>query len=309
MNFEKIKEMLKNRKVQVIAGTVVGVLVVTLAGTMILHNKNIENKSVAVSKNTENKVEDEKEEITNEDKDAKEQLEELKNTDTSNLSDEEKKDLENKIADMENKIANEAVTEENNEVASNTSNSTSNNSSSSSSGSSSSTTSSNSSTSNSSQSAGSSSSSKPSSGSSSSSSSSSNSGSTSGSTSNKEESHNWVPITSVVHHDEEGHWEDVVVTPAWTEEVPVYETKEAMICNDCGEDITNLSQSEYEEHMMNHILNGGKGSWRTEWKQVQVGTNTVTHEALVEKRWVIDKAAWDETVVTGYKCTIHGEIK
>lgn len=302
MNFEKIKEILKNKRVQVMAGTVAGVLVLTLAGTMILHNKNIENKSVAVGKSseTENKVDDKKEESTNEDKDAKEQLEELKNTYTSNLSDEEKKELENKIADIENKIANEENTELNNEVASNTTNSTSNNSSSSSSGSSSSTTSSNSSTSNGSQSSGNTTTSKPSSGSSSSSSS---------SNSNKEETHNWVPITSVVHHDEEGHYEDVIVTPAWTEEVPVYETKEVMICNDCGADITNLSQSEYEEHMMNHILNGGKGSWRTEWKQVQTGTKTVTHDAVTEKRWVVDKAAWDETVVTGYRCTIHGETK
>ena len=36
MNFEKIKEILKNRKVQIIAGTVAGVLLLTVAGTIIL---------------------------------------------------------------------------------------------------------------------------------------------------------------------------------------------------------------------------------------------------------------------------------
>lgn len=309
MNFEKIKEILNNKRVQAIAGSVAGVLIVTLAGTMILHNKNIENKTVAVEKNTttDNKAKDKKEsdnKVKEETaKDDREQLEELKNTDTSNLSDEEKKDLENKIADMENKIANEAVTEENNEVVSNTSNSTSNSSSSSSSGSSSSTTSSNSSTSNTSQSSVSSSNSKPSSGSSSSSSSSS---SNNGSSSNEEETHNWMPITTIVHHDEVGHWEDVVVTPAWTEEVPVYEEQEVLICNDCGE---ILNSSNANDHAINHLLNGGKGSWRTEWRQVQVGTNAVTHPAVTEKKWVVDKAAWDETVITGYRCTIHGETK
>ena len=50
MNFEKIKEMLKNRKVQIIAGTVAGVLVLTLAGTMLLNNKNVENKNIAIEK-------------------------------------------------------------------------------------------------------------------------------------------------------------------------------------------------------------------------------------------------------------------
>ena len=40
MNFEKIKEILKNRKVQIITGTVAGVLALTVAGTIILNNKN-----------------------------------------------------------------------------------------------------------------------------------------------------------------------------------------------------------------------------------------------------------------------------
>ena len=71
MNLEKIKEMLKNRKVQIIAGTVAGVLVLTVAGTMILNNKNVESKNIAIEKDNEKDVDKEK-------KDAKEQLEELK---------------------------------------------------------------------------------------------------------------------------------------------------------------------------------------------------------------------------------------
>ena len=295
MNLKKIKEILKNRKVQIITGTVVGVLALTVAGTIILNNKNVENKNIIVEK-------DDKKVSNEEHIEIKEQLEELKSIDTSNMSDEEKKELENKIADTEKKVANNND-EAGKEVTSNTSTSKPN---------STSTTIENSSTSTNTN-KGSNSNSKPSSGSSSNSNSSNNtggsstSGSTGGNTSNKEESHthNWVPITSVVHHDEQGHNEKILVSEAWTEEIPIYEDKEVAICNGCGADITNNPT----EHNMNHMLNGEKGGWHTEWKQVQVGTNKINHDAVYEDKWVVDKAAWDETVTTGYKCSSCGATK
>lgn len=304
MNIHKIKEMLKNRKVKIITGSVAGVLVLTLAGTMLVHNKKAENKNIAIEKNTEKDkiLDDKKEKSTNEDKDNKEKLEELKKIDTSNLSDEEKKDLENKIADAEKKVANNDNGGSSEEVTSNTPNLTSNSSSNSSSEPSSSQTSSNSGTSNSSQSSGSTTINQTSS-----ENSNSNGGSTSGGTSTQTHTHthNWVPVTTVVHHDEEGHWENVLVSEAWTEEVPIYEEREVMICNGCGADLTNLSESDFEDH----IFQSGHGSWREEWKQVQVGTNKINHDAVYDKKWVVDKAAWDETVTTGYRCSICGETK
>lgn len=304
MNIHKIKEMLKNRKVKIITGSVAGVLVLTLAGTMLVHNKKAENKNIAIEKNTEKDkiLDDKKEKSTNEDKDNKEKLEELKKIDTSNLSDEEKKDLENKIADAEKKVSNNDNGGSSEEVTSNTPNLTSNSSSNSSSEPSSSQTSSNSGTSNSSQSSGSTIINQTSS-----ENSNSNGGSTSGSISTQTHTHthNWVPVTTVVHHDEEGHWENVLVSEAWTEEVPIYEEQERAICNGCGADITNNTT----EHNMNHMLNGEKGGWHTEWQQVQVGTNKINHDAVYDKKWVVDKAAWDETVTTGYRCSICGETK
>ena len=98
MKFEKIKEILKNRKVQIITGTVAGVLALTVVGTIILNNKNVENKNIIVEK-------DDKKASNKENDEIKEQLEELKSIDTSNMSDEEKKELENKIADTEKKVA------------------------------------------------------------------------------------------------------------------------------------------------------------------------------------------------------------
>ena len=230
-------------------------------------------------------------------------LEELKSIDTSNMSDEEKKELENKIADTEKKVASNND-EAGKEVTSNTSTSKPN---------STSTTIENSGTSTNTN-KGSNSNSKPSSGSSSNSNSSNNtggnstSGSTGGNTSNKEESHthNWVPITSVIHHDEQGHNEKILVSEAWTEEVPIYEDKEVMICNDCG---AELNASNCYDHVENHLLSGGKGSWREEWRKVQVGTNKINHDAVYEDKWVVDKAAWDETVTTGYKCSSCGATK
>lgn len=158
----------------------------------------------------------------------------------------------------------------------------------------------------------SSSSSKPSSGSSSSgsssgSSSSSSSGSSSSNSKPQEVVHNWVPITTVVHHDEVGHWEEVVVSAAWTETVPVYEESPRSICNGCGLDITGNPAAHIKEQMLAGNLDCG--GYHIEYKQVQTGTNTINHPAVTEKKWVVDKAAWDETVTTGYKCTIHGETK
>ena len=295
MNLKKIKEILKNRKVQIITGTVVGVLALTVAGTIILNNKNVENKNIIVEK-------DDKRVSNEENIEIKEQLEELKSIDTSNMSDEEKKELENKIADTEKKVANNND-EAGKEVTSNTSTSKPN---------STSTTIENSSTSTNTN-KGSNSNSKRSSGSSSNSNSSNNtvgsstSGSTGGNTSNKEESHthNWVPITSVLHHDEQGHNEKVLVSEAWTEEVPIYEEQYRAICNTCGEDIT----SNYAEHIKQHMLNGEGGSYRNEVVQIQVGTNKINHDAVYEDKWIVDKAAWDETVTTGYKCSSCGATK
>lgn len=112
-------------------------------------------------------------------------------------------------------------------------------------------------------------------------------------------SHSWNPVTDTVWHDEVGHYETVVIKDAWTEEIPIYEEREVLICNGCGADIT----SDPTTHNRNHALNGEKGGWHTDWKQVQVGTDKINHPAVTEDRWVVDKAAWSETVTTGYKCS------
>lgn len=148
---------------------------------------------------------------------------------------------------------------------------------------------------------GSSSNSKPSTGGSS-----SNSKPSTGGTSKPEaHTHNWVAITQQIHHDEEGHWEEYVVSQAWTEEVPIYEEQYRAICNTCGADITGSEAS----HVRNHMLNGENGSYRNEPTKVQVGTNKIEHPAVTDKKWIVDKAAWTETVTTGHKCSSCGATK
>lgn len=54
-------------------------------------------------------------------------------------------------------------------------------------------------------------------------------------------------------------------------------------------------------------MNGEKDGWHSEWKKVQVGTKKVNHDAVYKKKWVVDKKAWTETVVTGHKCSSCGQ--
>ena len=119
--------------------------------------------------------------------------------------------------------------------------------------------------------------------------------------------HTWEEVTTTVHHKEQGHYENVVVKEAWTEKKPVYETQARDICNSCNADLTGTNIA---QHVKEHMINGtDKGGHRTEYKKVQVGTETINHPAVTERKWVIDKAAWTEKVVTGYKCSDCGATK
>lgn len=102
--------------------------------------------------------------------------------------------------------------------------------------------------------------------------------------------HSWTNITKKVK---------VVDKKAYTYEEPVYEEHDRTICNDCGADLTNMSESELTHHCGNHLLNGGKGSYRNEWVNVQVGTKTVT---------VPEKSHYENKVI-GRKCSGCGKVE
>ncbi len=76
----------------------------------------------------------------------------------------------------------------------------------------------------------------------------------------------------------------------------MYETKGRVICNDCGADITDLGEEELTEHIFNHALNGGKGSYRVD---DETGTKTVT---------VPEKSHYENKVI-GRKCSGCGKVE
>lgn len=109
--------------------------------------------------------------------------------------------------------------------------------------------------------------------------------------------HNWNAIYKIIHHDEVGHKEKVLVSEAWDEEVPVYEKVFVMICNECDHVMRNAE--ELDAHFRE---NYECGSWRDANITEQVGTEIIHHEAVYEERYIVDKEAWDEQVTEYYRC-------
>lgn len=117
--------------------------------------------------------------------------------------------------------------------------------------------------------------------------------------------HTWVDITKTVNHPAVTEQQTVVVSEAWTEQVPIYETKCLSICNACRADITGNTTA----HIKAHMLNGETGSCHTEYVDVLVGYDTVEHPAVTKTVTVTVSEAWTETVVTGQRCSGCGATK
>lgn len=127
--------------------------------------------------------------------------------------------------------------------------------------------------------------------------------------------HTWVPVTNTVHHDatyktvwvqDSAAWDETVVTKdAWDENVLVQDAWDeptyswVAICNECGHVFS--AGEDVNEHM-------AAGCWSS-WHHEQRQTGSVHHEATGHNEQVVDKAAWDEDVVTGYKCSGCGATK
>lgn len=290
MNFNKIKELLKNRKVQAISALAICGIIAIGTSIFMLNNKNTKD-STKVDKIV--KVENKKSK-----EEAKKEIEDLKKVDLSKLSEEEKKAIEENIKNIENMIENDKYSEAEKKVANikkevasklntekkeetTTSTDDKKEEASTNSSSSSKTTSSEGS---SSSSSGSAEASKP---------------SEKPSEPVKKHTHTWVDVTEEIVHAEEGHWEEVVITPEQVKELPVYERRELAICNGCGKDITNDL-----DHLEREMLKGNYacGGYHEEWREIQTGTKKEVIPAVTEKKWIVDKPAWTETKVVGRKC-------
>lgn len=107
--------------------------------------------------------------------------------------------------------------------------------------------------------------------------------------------HNWIKQTKIVHHEEEGHYETVQKQ----RQVTQYK------CPVCYKKFASLSE------YYSHFDNTHKPSYSGD--PISMLRNQYTTETGYEyynvQEWVVDKKAYDETVVTGYKCKICGEEK
>ena len=92
------------------------------------------------------------------------------------------------------------------------------------------------------------------------------------------------PIYQTIHHEAVGHWETQVISEAWDQ--PIYERK--IIGNQTGRVYNSLDEFSMQDDDGGYHVG-----------DVQVGTTH--HDAVTQEVWVVDQAAWDQTVIVGYR--------
>ena len=91
-----------------------------------------------------------------------------------------------------------------------------------------------------------------------------------------------VPTYTTINHQEQGHYETQVVTPAWDE--AVYDGK--IVGGQTGRVYNSLNEFMNQEEDYSYSV-----------KQIQV--DTIHHDAETQQVWVVDQQAWTETVASG----------
>ena len=94
-----------------------------------------------------------------------------------------------------------------------------------------------------------------------------------------------VPTYTTVNHPEQGHYETHVVQEAWDD--PQFEER-----------VVGISSGHIYDSVSDFGKNGdlyGDGNYAV--REVQVGS--VHHDAVTTQVWVVDQAAWTETVASG----------
>lgn len=102
--------------------------------------------------------------------------------------------------------------------------------------------------------------------------------------------HKWTNITQTVQHEEQGHYEDVAVAKY----IKKYK------CYACSNKSNTLD--EYYSHF--DSVHGNSNHYLLVRDRYEIVNDTVYE---YETRWIIDKAAHTETVVTGRKCDVCGK--
>lgn len=113
--------------------------------------------------------------------------------------------------------------------------------------------------------------------------------------------HTWVAVTQQVWHEEEGHYENVLIAPEYQN--PIQETH--CICHHCGFDYSANNWN--PSNMAGHVCPDGTGGATYGGQTVIVGYKT--EPAIYEEKWIVDKPGYYETVTTGYQCSTCGAAK
>ena len=111
--------------------------------------------------------------------------------------------------------------------------------------------------------------------------------------------HSWVEQFKTVHHEEEYHYETKTVVD---QEARDEEIKEARVVCGCGRFFETIDA--WDDHGIDDGCIYG-------YSVKKVVVDTVHHAAVThtEQVRVVDKAAWDEQVSAGYKCSLCGATK
>ena len=127
--------------------------------------------------------------------------------------------------------------------------------------------------------------------------------------------HDWVEQTETVHHEETGHYEEVItgtrtVVDEEAYDEPVYQTK--CVCSACGYEADSVD--EISGHLESHY-DPELGYIDASYSVQEIVTDIIHHEEVsheepvYEEKWIVDSEAWDETVVTGCRCRTCGAVK
>ncbi len=107
--------------------------------------------------------------------------------------------------------------------------------------------------------------------------------------------HNWINQTKIIHHEEVGHYETV----------QKQRTVTRYKCPVCYKKYESVN--EYYNHFDSTHKPGYSGdpigALRNQYTMV------TEYEYYDVQEWVVEKEAYDETVITGYKCRICGKEK
>ncbi len=109
--------------------------------------------------------------------------------------------------------------------------------------------------------------------------------------------HRWENEMRTVHHEEVGHYEDVFVR---NEKVIAYG------CAYCSAEVDSF------EELTAHFQSAHRNIDNYEWHLAHLDSMFEQIERwvpLYETQWIVDRSAYDETIVTGRKCSICGKTE